>query len=75
MTNRLPYETIGGNVDESATYGQLAEHLRLASEACMVLGHLKKANDAQRLSAPLVGRSQQRRSDGLVSRLLRGVLG
>lgn len=45
MTNRLTFETKGGNVDESATYGQLTEHLRLASEAAYLLGHLRKSND------------------------------
>ena len=43
--SRLRYETKGGNLDESATYLQLIEHLRLAAEASYALGHFKKAND------------------------------
>lgn len=39
------YETVGGQASEAVTYSRLLEHLRLASEACMILGHLKKAND------------------------------
>ena len=45
MTNRLPYETIAGNLSEAHTYAQLIEYLRMAEEACYVLGHYKKAND------------------------------
>lgn len=45
MTNRLPYETIGGNVSEADTFAQLMEYLRLAEEACYTIGHLRKAND------------------------------
>jgi hypothetical protein len=40
---RLRYETGGGNVSRSATYQQLIEHLRLASEAAYTLSHLDKA--------------------------------
>ena len=45
MTNRLPYETIGGNVSEADTFAQLVEYLRMAQEAAYTLGHLRKAND------------------------------
>jgi hypothetical protein len=45
MTNRLPYETIGGAVSEADTFAQLLEYLRLAEEACYTIGHLRKAND------------------------------
>lgn len=45
MTNRLNYETIGGNVSESDTLAQLTEYLRLAEECCYVIGHLRKAQD------------------------------
>jgi hypothetical protein len=45
MTNRLPYETIAGNVSEAATFGQLLEYLRMAEEACYTIGHINKAND------------------------------
>ncbi len=43
--NRLEYETRGGNVSEADTFAQLLEYLRLAEEACYVIGHLRKAND------------------------------
>ena len=42
---KLRYETQAGNISEGATYSQLIEHLRLASEACYVLGHYYKANN------------------------------
>ena len=45
MTNRLPYETIGGNLSEADTFAQLLEYLRLAEEASYSIGHLRKAND------------------------------
>ena len=45
MTNRLPYDTIGGNVSEAGTFAQLTEYLRLAEECCYTIGHLNKAND------------------------------
>lgn len=45
MTNRLPYSTTAGLPSESDTFSQLAEYLRMAEEACYVLGHLRKAND------------------------------
>ena len=43
--NRLPYETIGGNLSAADTYSQLIEYLRLAEEACYILGHFYKAQD------------------------------
>jgi hypothetical protein len=49
--NRLRYETKGGTIDESATYLQLIEHLRLAAEAAYILDHYRKAND----SHPIIG--------------------
>lgn len=45
------YETIGGQASEAMTYGALVEHLKLAAECAMVLGHLRKAND----SDPIIG--------------------
>lgn len=42
---RLIYETKGGHVSEADTFAQLLEYLRLAEEACYVIGHLRKAND------------------------------
>jgi len=41
---RLRYETKGGNFSEGETFAQLTEHLRLAAEACYVLGHYSKEN-------------------------------
>lgn len=43
--NRLPYETKGGNLSSADTYSQLIEYLRLAEEACYVLGHYHKSQD------------------------------
>ena len=43
--NRLHYETKGGHIDEAATYAQLLDYLRMAEEACYVLGHYRKAQD------------------------------
>ena len=45
MKNRLDYQTVGGNVSEDLTFLQLLEHLRMAQEACLTLGHLRKAQD------------------------------
>jgi hypothetical protein len=45
MTNRLPYETIGGAISEADTFAQLLEHLRMAEEAAYMIGHLNKSND------------------------------
>lgn len=45
MTKKLDYQTEAGQVSEAITFEQLIEHLRLAQEACYVLGHLRKAND------------------------------
>ena len=43
--NRLPYETLAGNLSSADTYAQLIEHLRLAEEGCYILGHFYKAQD------------------------------
>lgn len=45
MSDYPTYETIGGQASESVTISRLCEHLRLAAEACYVIGHLKKANN------------------------------
>lgn len=42
---RLIYDTEAGNLSSAGTYSQLIEHLRLAEEACYVLGHFYKAQD------------------------------
>lgn len=44
MSEYPTYETVGGQASEAVTYSRLCEHLRLAAEACMVIGHLRKAN-------------------------------
>lgn len=44
MANRLHLETKAGNLDESVTFAQLTEHLRLGAEAAYLLGHQRKAN-------------------------------
>lgn len=46
MTNRLDYETLAGNLDAGATFKQLIEYLKLASEDMRHLRRLRKqAND------------------------------
>lgn len=52
------YETIGGNLSESATYSKLTEHLRLAAEQAMILGHYKKANDDELIGTGFLGIGQ-----------------
>lgn len=42
MTNRLPYETLAGIPNESFTFDQLIEYLRLAEEDLRELGKLCK---------------------------------
>lgn len=44
MSIRLPYETKAGQFSEAETYLQLIEHLRLAAEACYMIGHHRKEN-------------------------------
>ena len=43
--NRLTYETKGGNISSADTYSQLIEYLRMAEEACYILGHFYKSQD------------------------------
>ena len=43
--NRLDYETKGGAISSAETYSQLIEYLRMAEEACYVLGHFYKSQD------------------------------
>ncbi len=52
------YETVGGQASESVTYSRLCEHLRLAAEAAMVIGHLKKANGEELLGSGWLGIAQ-----------------
>lgn len=56
--NRLTYETIGGNLDESGTYLQLIEHLRKAAEAAYIMGHYKKENDDNLIGTGLLAIGQ-----------------
>ena len=44
MSNYPTYETEAGQASEAITYSRLCEHLRLAAEACYVIGHLRKAS-------------------------------
>lgn len=47
MSEYPTYETEGGQASEAVTFSRLLEHLRLASEACYTLGHLKKSNGSE----------------------------
>lgn len=49
------YETVAGQASESVTYSRLTEHLRLAAECCMVLGHLRKANGDELIGSGFLG--------------------
>jgi hypothetical protein len=67
------YETEGGQVSEAATYSRLCEHLRLAAEACYVLGHLRKANDDEVIGSGFLGMGQLlERAVGQVTKLAMG---
>lgn len=52
------YETVGGQASESVTFSRLLEHLKLAAECCMVLGHLAKANDRELIGTGWLGIAQ-----------------
>lgn len=52
------YETVGGQANEAITYSRLCEHLRLASECAMVLGHLRKSNDDEIIGSGFLGIGQ-----------------
>lgn len=52
------YETIAGQADEAITYSRLIEHLKLAAEASMVLGHLRKANGDELIGSGFLGIGQ-----------------
>lgn len=52
------YETLGGQADEAITYSRLIEHLKLAAEASMVLGHLRKANGDELIGSGFLGIGQ-----------------
>lgn len=58
MSEYPRYETVAGQASESVTYSRLCEHLRLAAECCMVLGHLKKANDDELIGTGFLGIGQ-----------------
>jgi hypothetical protein len=45
MTNRLPYETLAGNLSSEETYKQLVENLRLATENAQSLSSMAKARN------------------------------
>ena len=58
MSEYPRYETIGGQADEAITYSRLIEHLKLAAEASMVLGHLRKANGDELIGSGFLGIGQ-----------------
>lgn len=58
MTEYPTYETTGGQASESVTYSRLCEHLRLAAECCMVLGHIRKANGDELIGTGFLGIGQ-----------------
>lgn len=55
MSEYPTYETIGGQASESITISRLNEHLRLAAECCMVIGHLRKANGDELIGTGFLG--------------------
>ena len=44
MTEYSKYEIMAGKVDEAATFQRLTEHLKYASEASYIIGHIRKWN-------------------------------
>lgn len=58
MSEYPTYETKGGQADEAITYSRLCEHLRLAAECAMVLGHLRKANGDEIIGSGFLGIGQ-----------------
>lgn len=58
MSEYPTYETVGGQASESVTYSRLTEHLRLAAEAAMVLGHLRKSNNDDLIGTGFLGIGQ-----------------
>lgn len=55
MTNRLPYETIGGNLSPTDTFKQLIEYLRLAEEDARELMKLCKIRHENRKADAWLG--------------------
>lgn len=55
MSEYPTYETIGGQASESITYSRMIEHLKLAAECSMVLGHLRKANGDELIGSGFLG--------------------
>ena len=55
MSEYPVYETVGGQASEAITYSRLIEHLKLAAECAMVLGHLRKANDDAVIGSGFLG--------------------
>lgn len=59
MSSEYPrYETVGGQASEPVTFSRLLEHLRLAAECCMVLGHLAKSNGSELIGTGWLGIAQ-----------------
>lgn len=55
MSEYPTYETVGGQASEAITYSRMIEHLKLAAECSMVLGHLRKANDDPIIGSGFLG--------------------
>jgi hypothetical protein len=73
MTQYSVYETEAGQASEAITYSRLTEHLRLAAEACYVLGHLRKANGDEIIGSGFLGIGQLlERMVGQVTKLATG---
>jgi len=58
MSEYPRYETVAGQASEPVTYSRLIEHLRLAAECSMVLGHLRKANGDELIGTGFLGIGQ-----------------
>lgn len=58
MSEYPTYETVGGQASEAITYSRLIEHLKLAAECCMVLGHLRKSNGDELIGSGFLGIGQ-----------------
>jgi hypothetical protein len=58
MSGYAKYETEAGQASESATYGVMLEHLRLAAENAYTLGHLRKANGDELIGTGFIGIGQ-----------------
>lgn len=67
--NRLPYDTIAGNLSEKGTFQQLIEYLRLAEEDLRDLGRLCKIANDPRADIWITIADSFRRTQDVVSHL------